>query len=53
MNYEEFKERLSEDLKQGLYERTGNEHYIDTTNVSKLQNESYEAFTIRPENVAL
>ncbi len=50
MNYEEFKERLSEDLKQGLYERTGNEHYIDTTNVSKLQNESYEAFTIRPEN---
>lgn len=49
MNYEEFKEQLSEDLKQSLYESTGNEHYIDTNNVSKLQNESYEALTIRPE----
>ena len=50
MDFEEFKERLTEDLKQDLYERTGNEHYIDVTNVNKLQNVSYEALTIRPEN---
>lgn len=50
MNYEEFKERLSEDLKQDLYERTGNEHYIEPNNVAKLQNQSYEALNIRPEN---
>jgi len=31
MNYEEFKEQLSEDLKQSLYESTGNEHYIHST----------------------
>jgi type IV secretory pathway TraG/TraD family ATPase VirD4 len=50
MNYEEFKERLTEDLKQDLYERTGNEHFVNETNVNKLQNASYEALTIRPEN---
>lgn len=49
MNFEEFKERLSEDLKQALFEQTGENHTIETTTVNKLQNESYEAFTIRPE----
>lgn len=49
MNFEEFKERLGEDLKQALYEQTGENHSIETTTVNKLQNESYEAFTIRQE----
>lgn len=50
MNYEEFKEQLTEDLKQNLYERTGIEHDISVHSVQKLQNESYEALSVRPEN---
>lgn len=53
MNYEEFKETLMEDLKQGIYEQTGKECTISVSNVTKLQNESYEAFTIRPEDSAV
>ena len=35
MNYEEFKEQLVEDVKNGLQERTGKEYEIQTNSVEK------------------
>ena len=49
MNFEEFKEKLMEDLKQALYEQTGEEYSVYVSTVNKLQNESYEAFTVKAE----
>ena len=49
MNFEEFKEKLTEDLKQALYEQTGEEYSVYVSTVNKLQNESYEAFTLKAE----
>lgn len=48
MDYETFKEKLVEDLRDRLYEQ-GAEVDISVTTVNKL-NESYEAITVRPEN---
>ena len=49
MNFEEFKEKLMEDLKQALYEQTGEEYSVNVSTVNKLQNESYEVFTVKAE----
>lgn len=50
MNFEEFKEKLMEDLKQALYQQTGEEYSVNVSTVNKLQNESYEAFTVKAES---
>ena len=50
MNFEEFKEKLMEDLKQALYEQTGEEYSVYVSTFNKLQNESYEAFTVKAES---
>lgn len=47
MNYEDFKEQFTEDVKERLYEQ-GIEANIEIREVSKL-NESYEAITVTPE----
>ena len=47
MDYETFKERFVEDLKDKLYEQ-GAEVNVSVHNVNKL-NESYEAVTVTPE----
>ena len=47
MNYEEFKERLMEEVKENLYERDINVD-ITTTMVEKM-NQTYEAMTVMPE----
>ena len=47
MDYENFKERFVEDLKDKLYEQ-GSEVNISVQTVKKL-NESYEAVTITPD----
>lgn len=49
MNYEEFKEQLVEDVKNGLQERTGKEYEIQTNSVEKM-NENYEALTVKPKD---
>ena len=38
MNFEEFRERLMEDLKDSLQDRTGKEYTADANHVKKLQN---------------
>ena len=47
MNYEEFKKRLMEEVKENLYERNINVDII-TTMVEKM-NQTYEAMTVMPE----
>lgn len=47
MNYEEFKEQFTEDVKERLYEQ-GIEANLEIREVSKL-NESYDAITVTPE----
>ena len=38
MDFEEFRERLMEDLKDSLQDRTGKEYTADANHVKKLQN---------------
>ena len=47
MDFEEFKEKFVEDVKQGLYERGGEDVNVSLHTVNKL-NESYDAMTITP-----
>ena len=47
MNYEEFKAKLTEEVKENLYERNINVD-ITTTMVEKM-NQTYEAMTVMPE----
>ena len=49
MNFEEFRERLMEDLKDSLQDRTGKEYTADANHVKKLQNADYDGIVIRPE----
>ena len=42
MDFEEFREKLMEDLAQDLYENTGAEYSIEATSINKLQNAGYE-----------
>lgn len=49
MDFEEFRENLMEDLRDQIYQRTGNECTVEATNVAKLQNAGYEGIVIRPE----
>ena len=49
MDFEEFRERLMEDLKDSLQDRTGKEYTADANHVKKLQNADYDGIVIRPE----
>lgn len=49
-NFEDFRNEVSEDLREELYSRTGNEYSIEATSVKKLQDEGYEGFVVRPED---
>ena len=53
MDFEEFREKLMEDLAQDLYENTGAEYTVEPTSVNKLQNAGYEGIVIRPEDAAV
>ena len=50
MDFEEFREKLMEDLGQDLYENTGVEYSIEAPRINKLQNAGYEGIVIRPED---
>lgn len=50
MDFEELRENLMEDLRDEIYQRTGNDCEVEATNVSKLQNAGYEGIVIRPED---
>ncbi len=49
MDFEEFREQLKEDLKERLFQRTGEDFEIASNHVAKLQNEGYEGITVRRE----
>ena len=53
MDFEEFREKLIEDLAQDLYENTGAEYTVEPTSINKLQNAGYEGIVIRPEDAAV
>lgn len=53
MDFEEFREKLMEDLAQDLYENTGAEYSIETTSVKHLQNAGYEGIVVLPENASI
>jgi hypothetical protein len=48
MNYEEFRDRIAEDVKRELESRTGDGYEVQTHVVEKM-NENYDALTVRPE----
>ena len=50
MDFEEFREKLMEDLRTDLYERTGVLHSVEANSVSKLQNAGYEGIVVRAED---
>ncbi|WP_199704105.1 DUF5688 family protein [Butyrivibrio sp. XB500-5] len=49
MNYEEFKDKVTEDVKRELESRTGKSYDVQTHSVEKM-NENYDALTIKPED---
>ena len=53
MDFEEFREQLKEDLKERLYQQTGDEVEVSSSSVAKLQNAGYEGITVRKEGEAV
>ncbi|SCX21291.1 hypothetical protein SAMN02910339_02959 [Lachnospiraceae bacterium YSD2013] len=53
MDFEEFREKLKEDLGERLFARTGDDFEITSSSVSKLQNAGYEGITVRKEGEAV
>ena len=53
MDFEEFREKLKEDLGERLFARTGDEFEINSSSVTKLQNVGYEGITVRKEGEAV
>ena len=53
MEFEEFRERLMEDLRDNLQHKTGNEFTVEANHVKKLQNADYDGIVIRPEGEAV
>ncbi len=47
MNFEEFREQLVADLKENIFQKTGEEIDVSNCSMAKLQNASYEGITIR------
>ena len=46
MDFEEFREKLKEDLGERLFARTGDDFEITSSSVTKLQNAGYEGITV-------
>ncbi|MCR5310457.1 MAG: DUF5688 family protein [Lachnospiraceae bacterium] len=53
MDFEEFREKLKEDLAERLYDRTGDDFAITSSSVAKLQNAGYEGISVRKEGEAV
>ncbi len=53
MDFEEFREKLKEDLGERLFARTGDDFEITSSSVTKLQNAGYEGITVRKEGEAV
>ena len=52
MDFEEFREKLKEDLAERLFDRTGDDFEITSSSVNKLQNAGYEGISVRKEGEA-
>ena len=52
MDFEEFREKLKEDLAERLFDRTGDDYEISSSSVNKLQNAGYEGISVRKEGEA-
>lgn len=53
MDFEEFREKLKEDLGERLFARTGDDFEITSSSATKLQNAGYEGITVRKEGEAV
>ncbi len=53
MDFEEFREKLKEDLAERLFDRTGDDFEITSSSVTKLQNAGYEGISVRKEGEAV
>lgn len=53
MDFEEFREKLKEDLAERLFDRTGADYDITSSSVTKLQNAGYEGISVRKEGEAV
>lgn len=53
MDFEEFREKLKEDLAERLFDRTGDDFEISSSSVTKLQNAGYEGISVRKEGEAV
>ena len=53
MDFEEFREKLKEDLGERLFARTGDDFEITSSSVNKLQNAGYEGISVRKEGEAV
>ena len=53
MDFEEFREKLKEDLAERLFDRTGDDYEISSSSVNKLQNAGYEGISVRKEGEAI
>lgn len=49
MNYEEFKDKVVEDVRRELETRTGKSYDVQARTVEKM-NENYDAITVKPED---
>lgn len=49
MNYEEFKDKVVEDVRRELETRTGKAYDVQARTVEKM-NENYDAITVKPED---
>lgn len=49
MNYEEFKDKVVEDVRRELETRTGKSYDVQAHTVEKM-NENYDAITVKPED---
>lgn len=50
MDFEEFRDKLAEELGERLYEKTGDSFTFEKTHVDKLQNAGYDGIVIRRED---
>ena len=47
MDFEEFREKLKEDLAERLFDRTGEDYDITSSSVNKLQNAGYDYWAVQ------
>ena len=47
MDFKEFRAQMIEDLKERMYERTGEEYEVEPNTVAKLQDADYDGIVVR------